>query len=130
MSISDDYAVAAERFGVVARKYCDIVDSSSSLERSELINRIYEVLPTLIDAAIHLPDAGTLVDVAEDELNKDSADAHRTLSVDADVKYKRYRSLQEKLGDADTYLMAFNAARDTDAIHGTLATTLPTFIGT
>jgi hypothetical protein len=121
MSIADNYAEVAGRFGAVSKNYCDIVDSSSSFEKSELLNRIYEVLPALIDAAIHLPDAGTLLDVAEDQENKHSVDAHRTLSSDPDVKHNRYRSLKEKLGDTDTYRMVFNAAGDDAAIHGSLA---------
>jgi hypothetical protein len=121
MSIAEDYAGIAERFSAIARKYCDIVDSSSNLEKPELLTRIYDVLPTLIDAAIHLPEAGTLVDVADDEQNEGSVDAHRTLSIDADARHKRYRSLQEKLGEADSYRVVFNAAKDSEAIYASLA---------
>jgi hypothetical protein len=121
MSISDDYVVVAERFGAVARKYCDIVDSSSTSDRSDLLAQIYEVLPTLIDAAIHLPDAGTLVVDAEDEEDENSRDANPTPSPDGGAWDELHRSLKKRLGDTDTYLTVFDAATDKEAIHGSLS---------
>jgi uncharacterized phage infection (PIP) family protein YhgE len=121
MSIADDYTEMAERFGSIAKKYCDIIDSSSKLEKPELLTRIYEVLPALIDAAVHLPDAGTLVGDADDEENEDPADAHQKLFGEADARHKLYRLLHEKLGDSDSYRLVFNAAKDKEAISASLA---------
>jgi hypothetical protein len=118
---ADRYAEVAEHFRAIAQKYCDIVDSSSQLEKSELLARIYEILPALIDAAIHLPDAGTLVDDAEDEQNENSQHVNPTLSPKGRAWDELYPSLKKRLGDADTYRMVFNAARNNEAIHGSLA---------
>jgi len=108
---------AAERFGAIAQKYCGIVQSASNLERLQLLAQIYDVLPSLIDAAIHLPDTNSLED---DEVREGSADA-RSTRMDADAWSALHQLLKDKLGDADLYQMIFNGARDNEVIQGSLA---------
>ena len=120
MISSADYAVVAERFGAVARKYCDIVDSAPSLEKSDLLARMYEVLPGLIDAAIHLPDVSVSEDT-EGKPNENSSHGPSTARMTGPEWQELYQSLKKKLGDADLYRMVFDATRDSEAIHGSLA---------
>jgi len=59
MTEEDRYTEAAEHFGAIAQRYCDIVDSALNLEKPELLAQMYDVLPTLIEGAIHLPVPAT-----------------------------------------------------------------------
>lgn len=121
MRRDDLHTEAAERFGAIAQKYCEIVESSSNLGKTELLARLYDVLPSLVDSAIHLPDAATWVDDPTNEQPEDSMNAHSISPADSSARYELYRSLKEKLGDADTYRMVFDATKDTAAIHCSLA---------
>lgn len=120
MTHDDRHAEDAERFAVIARKYCAIVDSAPGLEKSDLLARIYEVLPALIDAAVHLPDL-SISDDTEDEPDESPAQPPPTARMADDEWQKLYRSLKEKLGDADLYWMVFDAVKNTEAISGSLA---------
>jgi len=46
----------AVRFGVVAKKFCSIVDSASNIDRTEFGAQVYRILPKLIDEATEMPD--------------------------------------------------------------------------
>jgi hypothetical protein len=116
----DHKAQIAGRFGVIARKYCAVVDSARSLEKSDLLNRMYEVLPALIDAAIHLPDV-SVSDSTDGEPNENSSQGSPTARMADAERHELYQSLREKLGDTDLYRMVFDAAKSTEAIHGSLA---------
>jgi hypothetical protein len=56
MNTVADNAETAGRFAVVANRFCSVVDSASSMERTDLLLQIYRILPKLIDEAISLPD--------------------------------------------------------------------------
>jgi hypothetical protein len=54
MNTSGGNAEVANRFGIIARQFCTVVDSASSMDRAALLARIYPILPKLIDEAISL----------------------------------------------------------------------------
>lgn len=120
MTHEDLYTEAADRFGAIAKKYCGIVESASNFERPQLLEQIYDVLPALIDAAIHLPETNSLEDDTDNEVREGASDVRPT-RMDGHEWQKLYQSLKDKLGDADLYRMVFNAAKDAEAIHGSLA---------
>ena len=112
MNIPDGKAEVARRFGVIARQFCAVVDSASSMDKAELLARIYPILPKLIDEAIGLPD----VELSE------SATVHVNVSRKKQVEWgQRYNLLKEKLGDWDLYHQVFDPTADNEAIFGTLA---------
>lgn len=121
MSQGDQAADVAERFASIARRYCHIVDSASLLEKPELLAQIYEVLPSLIDAAMHLPDPDRAEVPKEFELSELPPDRLPASRITQDQWLALYRSLKEKLGESDLYRMVFDAVKDNEAIHGSLA---------
>ncbi|MFZ0980566.1 MAG: DUF5063 domain-containing protein [Candidatus Acidiferrales bacterium] len=120
MSREDSYTETAERFGAIAQKYCDIVDSFANLERTELLTRIYEALPALIEAAIRLPQTDSSEEDEESELDLGPPAARQAQMSDS-AWGKLYQSLKEKLGDADLYWTVFDSVKDNQAINGSLA---------
>ena len=120
MMQEDRYTEAAEHFGAIAQKYCDVVDSASNLEKRELLAQVYEILPALIDAAIRLPLPNNIEDDSEEKVNEGSVQTHPT-RMNGDSWHKLYGSLKERLGDADLYWMVFDAVKGTEAIRGSLA---------
>jgi len=56
MNTVADNAEIAGCFAVVANRFCSVVDSASSIERTDLLLQIYRILPKLVDEAISLPD--------------------------------------------------------------------------
>jgi hypothetical protein len=54
MATPSENAGIADRFGAVAGRFCSIVDSASSLDRTTCVSQVYRVLPRLIDEAIGL----------------------------------------------------------------------------
>ena len=112
MSVSSGNAEVARRFGVIARQFCAVVDSASSMNRAELLARIYPILPKLIDEAIGLPD----VELSE------SATVHVNVSrKQQEERGRLYDLLKEKLGNWDLYHQVFDPTEDKDVIFGTLA---------
>jgi Domain of unknown function (DUF5063) len=101
----------ADRFGIVAKRFCSIVDSAPSIDRTELVERIYRVLPKLIDQAIAMPD----VELSKRRRRKPPR------GVGQHEWQLLYQSLQEKLGDWNLYRQVFNPTQDTEAIFGSLA---------
>jgi hypothetical protein len=112
MSTCNGNAEAATRFGVVARRFCAVVDSASSMDRAALLARIYQILPKLIDEAIVLPD----VPLSE------SATVHVNISLrEKEERGRLYTLLKEKLGTWDLYHQVFDPTEDNEAIFGALA---------
>lgn len=109
-----DYAAAIERISIVARQFCTTIDDAPNLNRTVLLSRMYEVLPSLIGLAISLPD------VSLDEGSEDGEIPKRTLSTHDEWK-RRYRLLGENLGDWDAYWEIFDPISETDSVGGTLA---------
>lgn len=120
MTREDSYTETAERFGAIAQKYCDIVDSSANFEKTELLAQIYQALPLLIDAAIRLPCADSSEDDGENKLDLGSPAASPARMSDS-AWSRLYQSLKEKLGDADLYWTVFDSVKDNQAINGSLA---------
>ncbi len=121
MNISEDKVEVVNRFGLVARQFCAVVDSASTLDRTELLTKIYRILPKLIDEAIALPD----VDLSDYEEQIDRY-GKPVISVNVSTREQEetgrlYRYLKEKLGDWDAYHQVFDPTQDTEAIYGTLA---------
>jgi hypothetical protein len=54
MGTPNDNAEIADRFGVVAKRFCSTVDSTSNMDRAEFVTQIYRILPKLIDQAIEM----------------------------------------------------------------------------
>jgi hypothetical protein len=56
MRISDNIPEIASQFGVLANQFCAVIDSASNIQRTELLEKVYRMIPTLIGEAVHLPD--------------------------------------------------------------------------
>jgi len=111
MDMSNNNADVADRFGAVAKRFCSVVDSASSMDRTEFIARIYRILPKLIDEAVSLPD----VESSDSDHKKSPINSRRQ-------EWDRlYHSLKEKLGDWNLYRQVFDPTQDTEAIFGSLA---------
>ena len=73
MNSLDNIPAAFNRFTAVARRFCNIVDSSADLDRASLLVHIYGVLPELIQEAINLPAVGSGDDEVSEEIKLDWA---------------------------------------------------------
>jgi len=120
MNTVADNAAIAGRFAVVANRFCSVVDSASSMERTDLLLQIYRILPKLIDEAISLPDV-KLSD--SDDPIEGSGQPAFPANVRQSVQEwgQLYNLLKEKLGDWDRYWQVFDPTEDDKAIFGTLA---------
>src|SRR5258708_40174306 len=102
MNTVADNSEIAGRFAVIANRFCTVVDSVPSMERTDLLLQIYQILPKLIDEAISLPD----VKLSD---NGDPIEGNRPQAFQANVKQSAqewgqlYNLLIEKLGDWDRY---------------------------
>ncbi len=56
MTSEDDSARVAARFGAIARRYCALVDAATTVEKTELLLGLYDILPELVLEATRLPD--------------------------------------------------------------------------
>ena len=122
MKTPDDNVEAANRFGVIARNFCSVVDSASSMDRTELLGRIYRILPKLIDEAISLPDVELRDSDGQIEGTCTPAGSHIIPRQKELEDWDRlYKSLKDKLGDWDLYHQVFDPTEDNEAIFGTLA---------
>ena len=109
---------AANRFAEIARRYCSVVDSARSLDRSTFLLQIYSILPKLLDEAIALPD------IELPDLEEPARGAGNMLSGFRQRQAEwssLYESLKEKLRDWDLYQQVFDPTKDTELIHGSLA---------
>jgi hypothetical protein len=110
----------ANRFGSVARTFCDVVDAAPLLDRSELLVQIYQTLPQLIGEGIRLPS----VELSD---NEDPEEETRKSQLRAKARLREeqwrqlYDALKEKLGDWDLYWQVFDPTKDQEAIYGSLA---------
>lgn len=112
MATSNQNAAIVDRFGVLADRFCSIVDSAPSLDRNTFVSQVHRVLPKLIDEAIGLQDV-------------EPTDNHEGTNWAARQKMEEwnrlYSSLKEKLGEWDLYRQVFDPTQDAEAIHGSLA---------
>jgi hypothetical protein len=105
MATLGEIAQIADRFGMIADQFCSIVDSASNLDRTELLGKLYRILPLLIGEAIGLPDVQPS-DNDEQIENSEWKQVHNLL--------------KEKLGDWDLYHQVFDPTEDDEAIFGSL----------
>lgn len=87
-----------------------------SIQKTDLLAQIYQILPKLIDEAISLPD----VELSDSD---DRVVGNITVfSAKARQNEKEwgqlYNSLKEKLGDWDSYHQVFDPTEDNEAIFG------------
>jgi hypothetical protein len=120
MNTVTDNAEIAGRFAIVANRFCSVVDSASSIERTDLLLQIYRVLPKLIDEAISLPDLK--LSESDDPIEGSGQPAFQA-NVRQSVQEwgQLYNVLKEKLGGWDRYSQVFDPTEDDEAIFGTLA---------
>ena len=107
-----------ERFAILVRQFCSVIDEAAKLDRAEILGRIYPLLPKLIDRAIALPKIEETEEAedtqSDDDLPKKSHSTHED-------RRQIYLLLQEKLGDWDQYCEIFDPNKDMDPIGGSLA---------
>jgi len=92
MATPSENAGIADRFGAVAGRFCSIVDSASSLDRTTFVSQVYRVLPRLIDEAIGLG----LQDVGPSENHEAT---RGTVRQRMEEWNRLYTSLKDKLGE-------------------------------
>jgi hypothetical protein len=120
MSTRDDNTEIADRFGVVAKQFCSIVDSASSLERADLLVKTYRILPALIGEAIGLPDVK--LDDSDNQVEGMSTPASGVnVRLSSHEWDQLYNLLKEKLGGWNLYRQVFDPIEDKEAICGSLA---------
>jgi len=120
MNFLSDNAATADRFGVVARRFCSVVENALGMDRTDLLTQIYPLLPKLIDEAINLPDV-ELSD-SDDQIEETGRQAPRVKTrLNVEEWDKLYNALQEKLGNWDSYRHVFDPNEDDEAIMGSLA---------
>ncbi|MGH9741438.1 MAG: DUF5063 domain-containing protein [Candidatus Acidiferrum sp.] len=119
MNSRDANSEAADRFGLIAQRFCSLVDSAITMGKTEFSVELYRILPDLIAEAIRLPE----VELHEMDSNQESNT--RKLRAKAAMRdddwRKLYNSLTEKLGDWNLYWQVFDPTKDDEAIHGSLA---------
>ncbi len=101
------------RFREVAGQFCAVVDSARSVERDDLVLKIYRLLPLLIGEAIGL----AVVEPSEYGNQKERRKARMSEQQWGEL----YSLLKEKLGDWNLYSQVFDPTKDREAIDGSLA---------
>jgi hypothetical protein len=112
MNSLDNIPAAFNRFTAVARRFCNIVDSSADLDRASLLVHIYGVLPELIQEAINLPAVGS---------GDDEVPGRDQTRLGQPEWSSLYQALKKRLANWDVYMDVFDPTKDTEAIHGSLA---------
>jgi hypothetical protein len=114
MSSVPDNAEIAKQFASVAKKFCDVIESTPNLDRTELLVQIYTILPQLISHAISLPKVEPNDNESYEKLRTKLSLSHAQWS-------ELYQSLKIKLGDANLYWAVWDPMKKSEAIHGSLA---------
>ncbi len=112
MATPDETALIADRFSAIANQFCSVVDSASSLDRTELLSKLYRILPVLISEAIGLPD----VSRDDDELQETTRRGFSVKGLIEPEWSELYNFLKEKLGDWDPYRQVFDPTQDSEAV--------------
>jgi hypothetical protein len=122
MNIQDDYLAAADRFRPVAQRFCSLVDSSVTLDKTEFLVELYRMIPELIGEAMRLP--GVESAVADNEVENPETLMSQTkpkARIGHEEWSQLYKALQEKLGDWNLYWQVFDPIKENEAIRGSLA---------
>jgi Domain of unknown function (DUF5063) len=121
MRIPDNIPEIASRFGVLANQFCAVIDSASNIQRTELLEKIYRMLPTLIGEAVHLPDL-ELCDKDDQEIEAPGSSGLIAIPKQHYKEWEKlYNLMKEKLGDWDSYYQVFDPTQDKETLFGTLA---------
>jgi hypothetical protein len=120
MNIQDDNSAVVNRFRLIAQRFCSLVDSAVTLERTEFLVQVYRTLPELIGEAMRLP-AEEFGDDEDDEQETSMYQSRAEIGMKHEEWSRLYRALKEKLGDWNLYWKVFNPTKDNEAIHGSLA---------
>jgi hypothetical protein len=113
MNATDHVTLAFERFRATAVRFCELVDSSVTMGRSQLLLSVYVILPQLIHDLINLPAAK----LPDEEGTREARQTRLT----PQQWHSLYERLKAQLGGWDLYRQVFDPTRDTEAIHGSLA---------
>jgi Domain of unknown function (DUF5063) len=111
-----EHVEAADRFAVIARRFCSVIDSAQHLSKVEFLGQVYQVLPDLIGEAVRLPE----VDVNRGEGDRDEA-LIENVRPNHGQWSQLYRELGEKLGDSNLYWEVFDPRQNTEPVRGSLA---------
>jgi len=117
MNSSREHLEIVDRFAVVARQFCTIVDAASSLSRKEFLTQVYSILPKLIDQAIGLP--AVAIESGDDE-PLGLGEVENAARHGQPEWQRRYILLKELFGDWDCYQLVFNPVGDREPICGSL----------
>ena len=118
MKSQGDYSAAADRFRPVAQRYCSLVDSAVTQDKTEFLIQVYRMLPELVGEAMRLP----AVEFGEDEDEQMGFDqSHSDPGKSFEQHKQLYDALKQKLGDWDLYWQVFDPTKDNEAIRGSLA---------
>lgn len=120
MTTQTVYTEAAERFAVVARKYCELIESRSTFDRSGFVSRVYALLPELIAEAIRLPQVHFADDENEEQETRLEHFREKTKMTRKEWQ-ELHRSLEEQLAGWDRYTKVFDPRTETVAIDTSLA---------
>ena len=113
MSELNDVPTAFRDFSLVAAEFCNIVDSTSDLDRVELLSRLYVILPRLIYQGTVLP----ALSVSDNDTGKEIGQTRMK-----EAEWGRlYERLKKKLEDWNLYWQVFDPTKDSEAIRGSLA---------
>lgn len=113
MKTPNDLKDVFKSFSLVASEFCSAVDSARTLERSELLSRLYEILPRLIQQGMALPAV--------------SCTDHDTEKQIEQTRMKKpdwgqlYEVLKTRIGEWDLYWQVFDPTKDSEAVRGSLA---------
>jgi Domain of unknown function (DUF5063) len=118
MATPDEIAQIADRFSVIANQFCSVVDSAPAIDRTELLTKMYRILPALIGEAIALPAISRNDD---DEVERSSTRGSHEGRLSEQEWGKLYNFLKEKLGDWNLYHQVFDPTEDNESIFGSLA---------
>jgi len=109
-----------DRFGVVAQRFCSLVDTASNMGRAELVAEIYRILPSLIGEAMKLPNVhpsekvGQIAPTGKPALLSNDRMTHGEWT-------QLYNFFKEQLADWDLYRQVFDPTKDQDTVVGSLA---------
>ena len=115
-----NYSEVAERFGLVAQKYCSLIESRSTFDRIVLLSQIYRVLPELISEGIRLLQV-KFGEQEKEEKEDNICEVHGKTDMTDEELQELQSSLAEKLGDWVSYWFVFDPRQDTEGIRGSLA---------
>ncbi len=119
MAVENDYEGVATRFGVIARRYCAIVEAAATIGKTEFLLELYRILPELVLEAIRLPDIDS--DAAEEDDPKNVPPILQRPAMSDGEWGLLYGLLKEKFGDSTLYWTVFDPLKNDEAIPGSLA---------